>query len=106
MKKVILLVLLTIGLATSHSFAQYGNEWINFSQTYHKIKVAQTGVYRISQAQLLASGIGSAANPQNLQLFHKGRQVHIYVEGQTDGTIDPGDYIDFYGVRKDRKSVV
>ncbi len=76
----------------------YGNEWINYTQTYYKIKITKTGIYRLDQNYLTNSGLGTA-NPQNLQLWRRGREVAVHVEGQADGTLDAGDYLEFYGER-------
>ncbi|QMU27920.1 putative type IX secretion system sortase PorU2 [Adhaeribacter radiodurans] len=80
--------------------SQYGNEWINYGQAYYKIKVAKTGIYRLDQAYLANAGL-SNVNPQNLQLWRRGREVAIYVQGQEDGVLNPGDYLEFYGQRND-----
>ena len=80
----------------------HGNEWINYSQTYYKIKITKTGIYRLDQAYLSNAGLGSV-NPQNLQLWRRGREVAVYVAGEGDGTLDPGDYLEFYGERNDGK---
>ncbi|PSR53302.1 hypothetical protein AHMF7605_07040 [Adhaeribacter arboris] len=77
---------------------RYGNEWINYAQTYYKIKITKTGIYRLDQAYLANAGL-SNVNPQNLQLWRRGREVAVYVAGQEDGAINPGDYLEFYGER-------
>lgn len=82
--------------------AQYGNEWIKFNQQYYKIPVAADGLYRITYAQLQASGFAvDAADPRRLQLFHRGVEQAIYVQGQADAKFDPSDFIEFYGQRND-----
>jgi len=90
--------LLTFALFSLLTFAQaqmqtggrtlYGNEWINYDQTYYKIPVAKDGVYRISQQTLESAGISFAEQSERLQLFHLGEEVPIYV-GE--------NYIEFYG---------
>lgn len=87
----------------SFIYAQnYGNEWINFSQKYYKISTAEDGIYRISYDELVAVGFPvSAVNPRNVQIFHRGKEQSIYLEGENDEQFDPGDYIDFYGKRND-----
>lgn len=72
----------------------FGNEWINYNQTYYKIKVAQDGFYRISSTTLTNAGINLlAANPSHFQLYHMGQQVPVYVH-LNNGAID---YVEFYG---------
>ncbi|MFL5765341.1 MAG: C25 family cysteine peptidase [Bacteroidia bacterium] len=82
--------------------AQYGNEWINYSQNYYKIKIAQDGIYRIDSAALASSGIPlSTINPKNFQLFCKGKQQFIYIQGESDNVFNSGDFIEFYGQKND-----
>ena len=79
-----------------------GNEWIDFNQEYYKIPVGKDGIYRISYNDL--QGIGfpvSSINPQRLQIFHRGQEMAIYVEGQDDAQFNPQDYIEFYGQKND-----
>ncbi|PCH92476.1 MAG: hypothetical protein COB85_08105 [Bacteroidetes bacterium] len=47
---------------------------------------------------MLLSGI-SIVNPDNYQIFYKGKEIPIYVHGDGDGSFDAGDYIEFYGER-------
>ena len=73
----------------------YGNEWINYSQNYYKIKIAQNGVYRIDSATLAAAGIPCGAggiNPNNFQLFNKGIQQYIFIQGDGDNEINSSDF--------------
>ncbi|MBN8695020.1 MAG: hypothetical protein J0L87_00705 [Bacteroidetes bacterium] len=82
----------------------YGNEWINYSQKYFKIKVAQTGVYRVDSLALANAGIDLATvDPRNFQLFHDGMEQYIYVKGESDGILNATDHIEFYGERNDGK---
>ncbi|MFM9986368.1 MAG: C25 family cysteine peptidase [Flavobacteriales bacterium] len=82
--------------------AQYGNEWINYNQPYWKIPVSQDGVYRVSYESLLNSGfpVGSV-DPHFIQLYGRGKQLYIHVEGEDDGVINPGDFIEFFGEKND-----
>ena len=97
------LILFFTFLSTLSSFAQlYGNEWIDYSQNYYKIPISETGVYRISFQTLLAAGVPvTSVSPSNYQLFVKGEEVPIYIEGGTDGFFDVSDYIEFYGEKND-----
>lgn len=80
----------------------FGNEWIVNGQTYYKINITEKGVYRITYAQLQAAGFFSTAvNPQKIQLFFRGNEVPLYVNGQDDGNFDASDYIEFYGTNND-----
>jgi hypothetical protein len=72
----------------------FGNEWINFNQTYFKIKVGTNGVYRIPYSQLQANGMGSVTSAQFV-LYREGQQVPIYIS--SNSTLSTNDYIEFYG---------
>lgn len=93
-------------LLTINAFAQtnYGNEWIKGNQKYAKVKVTEDGVYRISYTQLQATGLLSD-NPDasKFQIFHQGKEIPIYIEGEADGKIDAADFIEFYGKKNDGK---
>ena len=73
------------------------NSWINYSQSYYKIPIAKKGVYRISFQQLVSAGINiTSINPLNVQIFAKGKELPIYIQGENDGVFDNQDYILFY----------
>lgn len=79
-----------------------GNEWIDYSQSYYKIETSNNDVHRISPEALQAAGMDlSLVNLANLQLFHRGQEVAIHIADGGDGTLDTGDYIEFYGKRND-----
>lgn len=105
--KIYLLFLLSLGLASlAKGQAQtHGNEWINYSQTYYKIKVIRNGIHRLDYNFLTNAGLTSA-NPQKLQLFRRGTEVSLFVNGEGDGHLDAGDYVEFYGERNDGKTDV
>lgn len=82
--------------------AQFGNEWINFSQEYYKIATAKDGLYRLTFADLQNAGIPvSTIDPRNIQVFHRGIEQSISIEGQGDGSFDNTDFIEFYGRKND-----
>ena len=66
-------------------------------QTAFKIGVKQSGYYRVNQADLVTAGFSSGIDPRNLQLFEDGSERPIFVQGEQDGRLDAGDYIEFYG---------
>lgn len=74
----------------------YGNEWINFDQSYFKLLVAEDGIYRIPQQTLSAANLPlGQVNGSQFQLFHNGEEVPIYVS--TDGNLGSNDFIEFFG---------
>lgn len=76
---------------------RYGNEWIVPGQSYAKISILSTGIYRISYEELASAGFPvSTLKPAHLQLFHRGRELAIRVQGEADGVFGTGDYIEFY----------
>lgn len=80
----------------------YGNEWISYSQKYYKIKITKNGIYRIDSAALAAAGINlGTIDPHYFQLFNKGIQQRIYIQGESDNVFNTGDFIEFYGEKND-----
>lgn len=80
----------------------YANSWINYSQQYFKFKISETGIYRIDSTTLANSGIPiSTINPQNIQLFAKGQELPIHIEGEGDGVFNGTDYIEFYAEKNE-----
>ncbi len=71
----------------------YGNEWINTSKNYYKIKVGAEGIYRISQQVLSTTKLGLTGS--HYQLFCNGKEVPLYVT--TSNELGTNDYIEFYG---------
>ncbi|MDQ1086428.1 C25 family cysteine peptidase [Siphonobacter sp. SORGH_AS_1065] len=102
MKKIyFLLLVLSLGWTTKSFSQQFGNEWINYQQTYFKIPVTQKGIYRLTYTELQNAGFDLKANPQQIQLFRRGVEQAITVVGEGDGTFDTGDYVEFFGVGND-----
>ncbi len=65
-----------------------------------KIKVRQTGWYRVSQPDLVAAGLEASADARLLQLFVDGNEVPIRLT--SDGAaFGPGDALEFYGIAQD-----
>lgn len=98
-------ILLFCLLSTFTSQAQiFGDEWINFEQQYYKFQIGEEGLYRLSYESLKNAGLPlSSIDPRGLQIFWRGEEQHIWVEGQDDGGFDPGDYMLFYGTYNDGK---
>src|ERR1035437_4394634 len=95
-KNILFLVLFLV--SGINLFSQgYNNRWINHNQKYYKIKIAKDGIYRLDSATLSNAGIPiSGINPQNIQLFQKGKEIYPYIFGETDGAFNTSDYILFY----------
>ena len=82
--------------------SQIANDWINYDQNYFKFPIAKDGIYRIEFEQLINSGINiSTLDPRNIQLFAKGKEQAIYIQGESDGSFDSNDFIEFYAENND-----
>lgn len=80
----------------------YNNEWINYSNKYYKFKIGKTGFYRIDSLALANSGINVAGiNPKNFQIFLRGKEIPIYIQGESDDTLNTSDFIEFFAERND-----
>ena len=86
----------------------YGNEWIDRNNTspYFKIKVHETGLYMINYTifDSIVTKAGfpiTVINPKDIQIFHKGKEVAIYVFGEADGIFHSQDFIEFFGEKND-----
>lgn len=97
----ILLALLILTGITSSVRAQFGHEWIDYSLTYYKFPVVQDGLHRISYQSLQDAGFPMATDPRAIRIYGFGREVPLFIQGEQDGLLNPGDYIEFYGRKND-----
>lgn len=97
MKRILLLLL--ICSSTLVKAQTYNNEWIDYTKTYYKFKVATTGLYRISVDALASIGL-SNVNADHFQLWRNGVQVPIYTTSQ-NAPLSTGGYIEFWGEMND-----
>lgn len=97
-----LLIAVILGLALGASAQPYGNEWIHHDREYWSFKVWQDGIRRIDSTALADAGFPlTTVDPRTIQLYARGRQVPIHVEGEQDGVFNSGDFIEFYGAKND-----
>lgn len=67
-----------------------------------KVRVNETGLYRLTYADLAAAGLPvDTLDPRTLQLYQHGVEAAVHVAGQEDGSLDDGDYMEFYGLALD-----
>jgi hypothetical protein len=92
---------MTFMLISSGSFAQFNNEWIDFSKTYFKFKVGETGLYRIPFATLQSNGLSNVPANQ-FQLWRNGKEVALYTSID-NGLLGANDFIEFFGTINDGK---
>ncbi|MCX6183195.1 MAG: C25 family cysteine peptidase [Bacteroidetes bacterium] len=100
-KHILYIVFILFGLG--NIAAQSGtNQWINYSQKYYKFPVTANGIYKISYQTLFNAGINvNAINPLNFQVFGRGQEQYIFINGEDDEIFDPADYILVYGQKND-----
>ncbi|WP_426292724.1 C25 family cysteine peptidase [Dyadobacter endophyticus] len=85
-----------------HAQDHYGNEWIDYKQMYLRIPVAETGIYKITAAELARQGIlTDSILISGIQLFAHGGEVPIEVAGEPSGKLGRDGYILFSGKKND-----
>ena len=52
--------------ASAQTSAPFNNEWINFDQTYYKIKVAKTGLHQEIEEMPASGGVDAPEPPKGL----------------------------------------
>lgn len=73
------------------------DDWIDYSKEYIKLGIIKDGIHRIGYNDLLAYGLNpQTINPKSFKLYNKGKQIPIYVEGESDNSFDTNDFIEFY----------
>lgn len=95
---------LVLLLCSTLAFAQDPTAWIDYSKTYFRIPIVKKGIYRLSYQSLKALGIPPEVNPQGFQLFRRGKEQAIFVEGEKDARFEEGDFIEFYAEPNDGKA--
>lgn len=90
------------GYAKCNAQKRYGNEWIDYKQTYLRIPVAETGIYKIPAAVLVREGISvDSVWASGIQMFVHGSEVPIEVAGDAWGRLGSDGYILFSGKKND-----
>lgn len=81
---------------------RYGNEWIDYRQTYLRIPVAETGIYKVSAKELSQFGIPvDSIATSGIQLFAHGHEVPIEVVGESSDRLADDGCILFSGKKND-----
>lgn len=110
MKKLFLLLTLycftsvsLTGQMNINGVTHYGNEWIDYNNTYWKVTVQEDNVYKITVAELRSAGVPVDQTPMNqIQMHHFGVSHPIYTS--TNGIGQDDDYIMWYG-KKNRSEL-
>src|SRR5436189_5062278 len=92
------LILVSCFICYSAVAQQYYNEWIDYSKTYYKFKIATTGLYRINKNNLTAALQNIPA--EQFQLWRNGKEIAIYTSIPS-GVLPPDGYIEFWGEKND-----
>jgi Peptidase family C25 len=99
-----LIILFTLCLVFNDLSAQivngldtlYGNEWLNYNQTYFKVNISTDGIYRLPYPALNNAGIPlSTITGNQFRLYRMGKEVPIFTSITT--AFSPNDFIEFYG---------
>ena len=70
------------------------------SQKLVRLVVEVDGIYRVSKADLIKNGIKLGnVDPRTFRLTNYGKEVPIFVSGESDGVFGTEDYIEFCGRR-------
>ena len=89
----------TLRSIPTRSIQKQGNHFL-LDRALVRITIDSTGIYRIGQSTLKDSAAAiKKVDPRTFQLFNRGIEVPIYVGGESDGSFDKSDYIEFYGQR-------
>ena len=98
MRKRLLPILLLLQITTVAS-SQFNNEWIDYTKTYYRFYIAQTGMHRINQGTLATVGLGNTPL-EHLQLWRNGQQVALHTSKPT-GVPTTTDFIEFFATPND-----
>jgi hypothetical protein len=96
------------------STPEYPTESVFNNGTWHKIRLQEDGMYKLTYEQLEEMGLDPKNfNPSTMGIFGNGgdllkertdlfrylgvQENAIYIHGEEDNSFDPGDYILFYG---------
>lgn len=100
------------GLISTGLFSQSS---VLANDTWYKVGITESGLYKIDRNTLNALGVSSSIDPQQISIFGNGVkgilpqanaesrpedliENAIFISGESDGSFDQGDYILFYGI--------
>ena len=89
-------------LSSTCLLAQYNNEWIDYSKSYYKFKVGETGLYRIPFTILQTNGLSNTP-AEHFQLWRNGKEVAVFTS-KGSGILGSTDFIEFFGQMNDGKA--
>ena len=78
--------------------------WPPHEGPWYKVSLDADGMYEMDYAYLAAAGIPvDELDPRTIQMYNRGEEVAILVEGEEDGSFDAGDAVVFYGEKTDTR---
>lgn len=101
MKRIVLFIAVLLISFHAVRAQSYMNEWIDFGKTYYKFRTGGSGIFRISQSQLAAAGLGSV-NAAHFQLWKNGEEIAIYTSSPS-GPLPSNGFIEFWSNVNDGK---
>ncbi len=96
-----LLLLFTLSILSITTPAQnFGNEWVDLSQTYYRFSIPETGMYRVSRQELVNAGVplSEITSLKNIQLYANGEEIPCYIYNENQENLQ---YIEFYAEKND-----
>lgn len=73
------------------------NDWIDYTKSYIKLAIPSDNIYRITYSYLLNHGLNpQLINPKTFKVYFNGKELPIYVKGESDNQFNENDYIEFY----------
>jgi len=97
-----LCLLMVMLMSSTCLLAQYNNEWIDYSKSYYKFKVGETGLYRIPYATLQSNGLANTP-AEHFQMWRNGKEVALFTS-KGSGLLGNTDFIEFFGQMNDGKA--
>ncbi|MDW8347355.1 MAG: hypothetical protein RML94_10390, partial [Bacteroidia bacterium] len=74
----------------------YKNNWIDYSQSHYKIRIAHEGMYVLTFSQTSSAGLGSIPIP-NLRMYRRGVEQLLWIKDNNSNNLwDNGDTLYFY----------
>jgi Peptidase family C25/CARDB len=96
---IIIVTALFLTKTNTYSQTNFGNEWIVYDQPYIKLSINKNGIYKISKAELKNAGWNlENINPKNMQLYFRGKEMAIFIDGEDDNVFNENDYVEFYAI--------
>ncbi len=97
----------------TESEVRYASSSVLASGSWYKVGIPSTGMYRLTYSDLKELGMDvNGLNPRNIRIYHNGGgtlpeqnsaaryddlvEVPVYVQGESDGVFNEGDYVLFY----------